>query len=314
MKKWFTLIEMLIVVVIIGILASALIPRISSAKDRAQNTAAVKDVGDIVTALTIYQMDNGWYPVSVSCNGTVKTECTLSGVYTELSKYLKSIPQGNNKVPQWTIGNGNIVPAWNAYGYIGTGQRYILSYQFIDTRDGQRYKAVRMPDERRWMAENLNFKTANSSCYNDIESNCDNDYGRLYDWNEAQNACPQWWKLPSDDERTIMLNEVENVFWWIENHASKLGWGTYGVWLYAGKVLQTATWWTIATDSLWFSILLAGWWNAWYMYRDTQYGFFWSSTQEWSTDGRRRRFDRNLAPVFHLTAGKWVKMSVRCIQ
>jgi type II secretory pathway pseudopilin PulG len=50
---------MLIVVVIIGILASALIPRISSAKDRAQNTAAVKDVSDIVTALTIYQIDNG---------------------------------------------------------------------------------------------------------------------------------------------------------------------------------------------------------------------------------------------------------------
>jgi general secretion pathway protein G len=93
MKKGFTLIEMLIVVVIVGILASALIPRLTSAKDKTENTGAIKDLSDIVTALEIYQIDNGTYPVSPTCDGTVKTDCTLSGVMPQLKNYLKSMPQ-----------------------------------------------------------------------------------------------------------------------------------------------------------------------------------------------------------------------------
>ena len=246
---------MLVVVVIVGILAAALIPRISSAKDRAENAWAIKDVSDIVTALEIYKWDNGdMYPVSASCNGTVKTECSLSWVYNSLSKYLKSIPQGNTKLPQWTIGNGNIVPAWTAYGYIGTWKRYILSYRFTDTRDGQRYKAVRMPDERRWMAENLNFKTPTGSlCYNDLNDqvSCNNGYGRLYDYVAAQTACPPGWKLPTSNEWATMLNAVEKLEWGLANHET--GGGSK-----AGSALKANTWSQNGLDIYGFSVLFAG--------------------------------------------------------
>ena len=296
---------MLIVVVIIGILASALIPRLTSAKGRAENTAAVKDVSDIVTALTIYQIDNGWYPVSASCNGTIKTDCTLSWVYTELSSYLKSIPQGNSKVPQWTIGNGNIVPAWNAYGYIGTGQRYILSYWFTDTRDVQRYKAVRMPDEKWWMAENLNFKTANSVCYDNIDVNCSNWNGRLYTWDEAQTACPQGWKLPSDNEWTIVLNKIEELYWGIQNHWNMYDW--------YGSVADTHLC-KIRSDSFGMSILLAGslyWWN-WSFAFSGQWWMYWSS------DDWRFRLFGGWWKIFHSDFNwdntKAAKYSVRCIR
>ncbi|MEI7477027.1 MAG: prepilin-type N-terminal cleavage/methylation domain-containing protein [bacterium] len=58
-KKSFTLIEMLIVVVIIGILAAALIPRLQSVQARARDTKRVADLHQIGTAMEIYKEDNG---------------------------------------------------------------------------------------------------------------------------------------------------------------------------------------------------------------------------------------------------------------
>ncbi|MEI7477518.1 MAG: prepilin-type N-terminal cleavage/methylation domain-containing protein [bacterium] len=60
-KKAFTLIEMLIVVVIIGILAAALIPRLQSVQARARDTKRKADLHQIGTAFAIYKEDNGGY-------------------------------------------------------------------------------------------------------------------------------------------------------------------------------------------------------------------------------------------------------------
>jgi len=63
-KKWFTLVEMLIVIVIIGILASALIPRLSQARERANDTARKAHIQNIATVLIAYQIDRGSYPTT----------------------------------------------------------------------------------------------------------------------------------------------------------------------------------------------------------------------------------------------------------
>ena len=62
------------------------------------------------------------------------------------------------------------------------------------TYGGQSYRFVEM-DGRIWMAENLNYQTDNSWCYDNVSSNCDK-YGRLYSWDDAITACPDGWSLP----------------------------------------------------------------------------------------------------------------------
>lgn len=58
----FTLIEIMVVVVILGILASIVVPKIVSRPDQARQVKAQQDVLAIENALALYRLDNGRYP------------------------------------------------------------------------------------------------------------------------------------------------------------------------------------------------------------------------------------------------------------
>ena len=60
--KGFTLIEILVVVVILGILAAVVVPRIMDQPDQARVTKAKQDIGALMTALNLYKLDNFNYP------------------------------------------------------------------------------------------------------------------------------------------------------------------------------------------------------------------------------------------------------------
>lgn len=58
----FTLIEIMVVVVILGILATLVVPKIMGRPDEARAVAAKQDISSIMQALNLYRLDNGRYP------------------------------------------------------------------------------------------------------------------------------------------------------------------------------------------------------------------------------------------------------------
>ncbi len=63
-QRGFTLIEMMIVIVIMGILASLIVPKIMGRPDEARAIAAKQDIASILQALKLYKLDNQRYPTT----------------------------------------------------------------------------------------------------------------------------------------------------------------------------------------------------------------------------------------------------------
>ena len=94
MKKAFTLVEMLIVIIIIGILMAALLPRLKGAQERARDTARKANLSQISTALEMYFNDIGKYP-TWDCMSDIRTKL--------VPNYMNSIPTDPQK---WRIAYG----------------------------------------------------------------------------------------------------------------------------------------------------------------------------------------------------------------
>ena len=160
-----------------------------------------------------------------------------------------------------------------------------------DTRDGQSYKTVTIGTQT-WMAQNLNYETANSFCYGDKPSNC-TKYGRLYTWAAAMDSvgtwstngrgcgynktcspmypvrgvCPEGWHLPTQTEWNTLFTAVG-------------GQST------AGNMLKSTNGWNSSsngTDAYSFSALPAGTRSDSGLYDlEGDYAGFWSSTESYN--------------------------------
>ncbi|HEX7410995.1 MAG TPA: FISUMP domain-containing protein [Bacteroidales bacterium] len=165
--------------------------------------------------------------------------------------------------------------------------------------DNNNYSIVQIGGQT-WMAENLNYSTGNSWCYDDSSSNC-STYGRLYDWQTALGACPSGWHLPSDAEWTALTDFLG------------------GEPIAGGKMKETGTahWLspnTGATNSSGFTALPGGYrFGNGNFYDLTNYAYFWSSTEYSSTDAWPRYLDYHLEGVYRDYYYKTYGFSARCV-
>lgn len=75
-----------------------------------------------------------------------------------------------------------------------------------DDKDGQFYTWEVFKDGKMWMTQNYNYKSPNSVCYDNKETN-GQKYGRMYDGNEAKSLAPAGWRIPTQEEFNGLLSK-----------------------------------------------------------------------------------------------------------
>jgi uncharacterized protein (TIGR02145 family) len=168
------------------------------------------------------------------------------------------------------------------------------SSSFSDSRDRKTYRTVRIGSQT-WMAENLNFQTGNSWCYDNSVSNCAK-YGRLYDWNTAMTACPAGWRLPTREDWDNLVQAAADDVAGTRLKASSPDWD--------------------GTDDYGFSALPGGSHTLNGVFRSVGNSGYWWSAAETGSGGLvwlRDMYSDN-AGLYENSFNKGYGISVRCVQ
>jgi general secretion pathway protein G len=117
----FTLIELMVVLVIIGVLAALIVPNVLDRAEDARATAAKTDVNNLMQALKLYKLDNQRYPTSEQGLQALVARPSAPPVPPNWKPYLDKLPND---------------PWGNAYQYLNPGIRGEIDVMSLGA-DGQ---------------------------------------------------------------------------------------------------------------------------------------------------------------------------------
>lgn len=90
--RGFTLIEVMVVIVILGVLAALVVPRIMSRPDEARVAAARQDIASLMQALKLYKLDNRRYPSTEQGLGALVVRPSAAPAPANWKAYVERLP------------------------------------------------------------------------------------------------------------------------------------------------------------------------------------------------------------------------------
>ncbi|MBI4997166.1 MAG: type II secretion system major pseudopilin GspG [Rhodocyclales bacterium] len=91
--RGFTLIEVMIVIVILGVLAALIVPKVMSRPDEARAVAARQDIATITQALKLYRLDNRRYPTTEQGLAALVRKPEVEPLPPNWKSYVERLPQ-----------------------------------------------------------------------------------------------------------------------------------------------------------------------------------------------------------------------------
>ena len=152
--RGFTIIELLIVIVVIGILATITAIAFNGIQQRARDTQRNSDIGIITKALELYYIDNGAFPAgdgstTINSSWSTTADASWASLMTKLRPYFNTSPKDPISTPGVNVHSSGYNYAYFSNRSTGTSycganqlQMYILVYRLEgsdqgDTRIGE---------------------------------------------------------------------------------------------------------------------------------------------------------------------------------
>ena len=315
-SKAFTIVELLVVIVVIGVLAAITIVSYTGISSKATVSALQSDLSSAKKQIALYYIDHGAYPVDLDTN-----KCPRDSTPTTDTKYCLKSSSGNRF--DYLLASPN-----SLYTLTNTNTASSTVYSITNNSSPTAISSLVATDPTNWLAigtqvwakANLNVgtmvtgvtaqtnnATTEKYCYNDTESNC-TTYGALYQWDEAmqyvttagsQGICPTGSHIPTDSEYKTLEMQLGMTQAQADINGDWRGTNQ-------GTQLKPA-------GSSGLSMPLAG-------YRDTggSFGYLlsraylWSSSES-STSAWLRNLYSGLAAVYRSALAKGLGFSVRCL-
>jgi prepilin-type N-terminal cleavage/methylation domain-containing protein len=136
-NRAFTLVEMLIVIIIIGLLAVALVPKLTAIQGRARDVARKWDIQQLAVWLASYQLSNNLYP-----SWFWSVSQTLTGL---APVYLRSLPKD---------------PFWNSITTTNWSQSVLWEYLYLSLESNKWYVLIAVSE---WGGVNANWISDSTS-------------------------------------------------------------------------------------------------------------------------------------------------------